>query len=324
MPPKVGFWALTCFSLCLALVLEPIVADWELIWSDEFDQDTLDLSKWYYLLDCSGRGNNELQCYTNRTENVKVENGTLVITARQEPFGGRQYTSGRVHASGKGWTYGRFEARARLPSGKHLWPAIWMVPTDGVYGPWPSSGEIDIMEARGQKSNVIEGTAHFGESRFSRGKVGSGLKAFHYDLSRDYHVYGFEWTPYNMTWFLDYQKFFSTPLNRTFNCHKTNGTFYKKEGQPFDQNFKWILNVAIGGNYFDHRIYGRLDMDEAKYWDKPFMEIDWVRVYQQTNNTSSSEPSKGLFETNEFNNEIPQVEYYYDGNDDVEDSYYYS
>ncbi|KAI1305279.1 Glucan endo-1,3-beta-glucosidase A1 [Halotydeus destructor] len=259
---------------------------YKLIWFDDFNGDKLDRSKWYHLVDCTGRGNRELQCYTNRTDNVRLENGHLVITAKAEVVGDKQYTSGRIHTSGKGWTYGRFEARARLPKGKHLWPAIWLVPTSGVYGPWPQSGEIDIMEARGQNSSHMEGTLHFGQSRKIRSKRGSGQTRFGFDLSDDFHVFGLEWTPSLMVWSVDGYDFFSVPLTRLFNVRGSN--FYTKKGQPFDQNFKWILNVAVGGNYFHPSVYGKLAPGEAAQWAKPTMEVDWVRVYQARNDTPAT------------------------------------
>ncbi|NDA64829.1 MAG: glycoside hydrolase family 16 protein, partial [Chitinophagia bacterium] len=117
------------------------------IWADEFDKPGApDPTKWSYETGGNGFGNNELQYYTPG-QNVKVENGVLKITARMEPYENRQFTSGKMITKGKGdWKYGRFEARIKLPSGKGTWPAFWMLSTDAIYGGWPKSGEIDIME----------------------------------------------------------------------------------------------------------------------------------------------------------------------------------
>ena len=166
------FRAIHIFILLSSFVFKSSESKYTLVWSDDFNGQELDRDKWSPLIDCSGRGNNELQCYTDRAKNVQVYNGSLILTALPESYKNREFTSGRVHAKGPGWMYGFFEARARLPKGKHLWPAIWMVPTIGTYGPWPKSGEIDIMEQRGQVSNSIEGTIHYGYSREVRENTG--------------------------------------------------------------------------------------------------------------------------------------------------------
>lgn len=256
------------------------LTDYHLVWFDDFDGEALDRRKWYPLIDCSGRGNNELQCYTSREKNVRVRNGQLELIAVPEDFGGRNFTSGRVHASGPGWTYGWFEARARLTKGMHLWPAVWLIPTDGAYGPWPRSGEIDIMEARGQNVAEIESTIHYGSSRRDRGKIGSAMIDFPFDFSQEFHVFGFEWTNQSMRWFLDGVLYFQTSTDRFF-TDKKGERIYRKKGSPFDQNFKWILNVAVGGVFFPPSVYGRVSRSDAITWPKPVMEVDWVRVFQR-------------------------------------------
>ena len=148
---------------------------WSLVWSDEFDGEALDLNKWEALFDVSGGGNNELQFYTKREKNVRLEDGVLNIEAHNQPFTGidsrngkektRQYTSARIRTKNKGdWKYCRIEARAKMPKGQGYWPAIWMMPTDSVYGGWAASGEIDIMEYLGQKTDEVHGTLHYGAS----------------------------------------------------------------------------------------------------------------------------------------------------------------
>src|SRR3989442_3945191 len=127
---------------------------WELVWSDEFDGRTLDASKWEFEVNARGGGNNELQYYV--TNNARVKNGLLFIEARKEhytgPAGTRDYTSSRLRTRLKGdWKYGRFDIRAKLPRGRGMWPAIWLLPTDEAYGGWPNSGEIDIMELIGHE-----------------------------------------------------------------------------------------------------------------------------------------------------------------------------
>jgi beta-glucanase (GH16 family) len=150
--------------LALMLSLLPIVSasaatedEWELVWSDEFDGangSAPDDSKWNLVNSGDGFGNNELQHYTNRRDNSFLEDGSLVIQAKKEDYNNHAYTSAKLTSQHKGdWTYGRFEIRAKLPSGRGLWPAIWMMPTDSVYGVWPKSGELDIMENRGDQMN---------------------------------------------------------------------------------------------------------------------------------------------------------------------------
>lgn len=126
-------------------------AQYHLVWQDEFNyHGHLDSAKWNYETGGDGWGNNELQYYTGRRlKNARVENGRLIIEAHKENYGGKQYTSARVTTTEKGdWTYGRIEVKAKLPSGRGTWPAIWMLPTDWIYGDgsWPDNGEIDIME----------------------------------------------------------------------------------------------------------------------------------------------------------------------------------
>ena len=161
-------------------------ASWNLIWADEFNGTALDQDKWNYEDDCWGGGNEERQCYTQKTENVEIANGLLTIRAIKEKTRGfantraardgevslapgtkryarvrRPFSSGRIVSRGKGdWTYGRFEARMKLPTGQGLWPAFWMLPSDYAYGGWAASGEIDIMEYRRLEPTKVSGSIH--------------------------------------------------------------------------------------------------------------------------------------------------------------------
>lgn len=234
------------------------------VWSDEFDGTSLDESKWNYQLgdgcDISlcGWGNNELQYY--KKENITVSNGTLSITAKKERVRGSNYTSGRINTKGKGeWTYGRLEARIKLPAGGGLWPAFWMLPTDEVYGGWPQSGEIDIMEFVGHHPKEILGTIHYGDPYPDNQHQGNKYVLQEGTFPDAYHTYSIEWEPGEIRWLLD-GVLFST--KRTEDISPYNW--------PFDQNFHFLLNVAVGGN-----LGGTVD-------DSIFpaaMEVDWVRVY---------------------------------------------
>jgi len=145
----------------------PTPEGWELVWHDEFSGTTIDASKWSHEVNAQGGGNNELQYYTNRSKNSYVENDCLVMQALKEHYTGtegtREYTSARLRTLRKGdWKYGRFDIKAKLPSGKGLWPAIWMLPSENKYGGWAASGEIDIMELVGHEPNKVYGTLHYG------------------------------------------------------------------------------------------------------------------------------------------------------------------
>jgi len=144
--------AISAFVLSLGLLAS---AEYKLVWSDEFNGNKLNTDIWTYENHCAPQ-NNELQCYTPRDNNVYVKDGFLYVEARQENYGNKKYTSGRINTKKSvAWKYGKFEVRAKLPKGDYLWPALWMLPRDYKYGGWAASGEIDIMEARGQNNNQV-------------------------------------------------------------------------------------------------------------------------------------------------------------------------
>lgn len=263
------------FRICLFLsILLPLAASaFKLSWQDDFNGQGLDGSKWDIINDCNFKdGNNELECYTNAPKNVRVANGNLVIEAVVEQKGNKKYTSARIHGK-NGFKYGRFEVRAKLPKGKHLWPAIWQMPKQSKFGSWPRSGEIDIMEYRGQVPNKVEGTLHFGRSGGDKQSIGSKPKEFGFDFSQDYHVFGFERTPQKMKWFVDGKEYFS--LDTSIGSQKFPDLY--KGSQPWDEEFYWIFNLAVGGNFFNGM--PQLNEEEAKKWPKRTMEVDWVKVY---------------------------------------------
>lgn len=208
-------------------------------------------------------GNNELQYYTDRTENVKVENGFLLITARQEDFQGSNYTSARLVTKGKfDQKYGRFEARMRLPYGRGMWPAFWMLgdDNDGV-DVWPQIGEIDIMENRGQEPTIITGSVH--GPGYSAGNAVS--KSFILDGARfdtDFHVFGIEWGPNYINYYVD---------NKLYN--QITPADVDGEWVFNDRPFYMLLNLAIGGSYVGN------PNDETNF--PQTMLVDYVRVYQK-------------------------------------------
>lgn len=264
--------------------------DWVLVWSDEFADDSLDTSKWSYQYGTgsseglSGWGNNELQYYTDRPENIYVADGKLHIVAQQERYANRNYTSARIRSINQGdWTYGRFEIRARLPEGRGLWPAIWMMPTESVYGVWAASGEIDIMELVGHEPDVVHGTLHYGGTWPNNIHRSASFRKQDGPFSDDFHTFTLQWTERDMRWYVDGQLYSIRPGD----WHSVGHPF----PAPFDQDFHMILNVAVGGNW-----PGSPDPTTSFPQE---MVVDYVRVYQQTPSTSVDEddaPPPSTFE----------------------------
>ncbi len=245
------------------------IGDWSLVWNDEFDGDRLNSEKWTPQVGdgCPGLcgwGNNERQTYT--TSNVSVQSGHLKITAREESVAGRDYTSARLRTLDKGdWKYGRFEVRAKLPVGQGMWPAIWMLPSVGVYGGWAASGEIDIMEARGQVPSTVLGTLHYGGSFPNNQSSGAPFTLSSGTFSEAFHTFVLEWTEGRMVWYVD-----GSPYQVQTEWNSVAAAF----PAPFDQEFHLLLNVAVGGNFVG-------DPDASTVFPQS-MEVDYVRVYQKT------------------------------------------
>jgi len=237
---------------------------YRLVWSDEFDYSGMpDTTKWGYDIGGRGWGNNELQYYTNRTENARVGDGKLIIEARKEVYDSNNYTSARMVSRHKGdWLYGRIEVKAKLPSGVGTWPAIWMLPTDWTYGGWPESGEIDIMEHVGFNQGFIHGTVHTGAYNHNIGtQKGASINVP--DVSAEFHVYAADWTPEKIDLFVDDSLYFTFP--------KEKGDY---KVWPFDKRFHLVMNIAVGGNWG-----GQQGVDSTIFPQD--MVVDYVRVYQR-------------------------------------------
>lgn len=246
---------------------EKRVGGWSLVWNDEFDYTGLpDRSRWSYDTagNASGWGNNEAQYYTSEdADNAWVSDGTLKITARREPMGGKEYTSARLITKSKGdWRYGKVVVRAKLPTGRGTWPAIWMLPTDWVYGGWPDSGEIDIMENVGYEPEEIVVTAHTGKYNHIKGTQFSGRRDVA-DCFTAFHDYTLEWDEISWRGYIDGELVY---------VFRNEGKGF--ESWPFDQRFHLILNLAIGGNWG-----GNKGIDPEGF--PKSMEVDYVRVYQR-------------------------------------------
>ena len=208
----------------------------ELSWSDEFDGGSLSASKWGYDLGGGGWGNNELQAYTNSNTNAYVSGGNLTIVARREQSGSNAYTSARLLTKGKQtFVFGRTDIRAKVPKGKGIWPAIWMLGADIDQNNWPRCGEIDIMELRGSRPTELLSTMHFGNPT----RVFKGTTAVQpNDLSNDFHIYSAVRSKDQIRFFIDGAQYF------TFTRADVGSNPY-----PFNNPFFMILNVAVGGDF---------------------------------------------------------------------------
>lgn len=282
------------------------VSDWVMVWNDEFEGGSIDTTKWTHEVNCAGGGNQEKQCYTDSPENSFVANGILNIVAKPSEEGSPlPYSSARMVTRYKGdWTYGRFEMRAKLPSGQGSWPAFWMMPTDEVYGSWPKSGEIDILESVNLKAATVDGgvesyvhgTLHYGRDFPNNESSG---KAYLPDTNPadDFHTYAVEWQEGEIRWYMDDYLYATQMASEVrFNSKgeavglKHRGWFAEyfdivtgeKEVQynaaPFDQDFYIILNFAVGGNWPEN--VNELGIDETAFADGQAFEIDYVRVYE--------------------------------------------
>ena len=250
---------------------EPIPVDppdgMELVWSDEFDGDAIDLANWTYDIGGWGWGNGEAQYYTDRAENARTENGLLVIELREEEFDGSFYTSARLKTQGlQEFQYGQLEARIKVPSGSGTWPAFWMLgadfdaDSDDPAQQWPNVGEIDIMEYVGREPDLVLGTIHGpgyagagGRSRWNRQE---------FLIADDFHTFAIDWDALGIRFFFDDEMYFDIGPDDL-----------GEREWVFDQPFFFILNLALGGT-----LGGTIDPDleyPIQYY------VDYVRVYQE-------------------------------------------
>ena len=259
-------------AAALLLALLPLGCDafggepdpsWTLVWSDEFDGPAGQLpdpANWTFDIGTDW-GNRQLEYDTDRPENVSLDgNGNLAITARRESYRGSAYTSGRIKTQGLfERTYGRFEARIQLPTGRGLWPAFWMLGGDIDTVGWPACGEIDIMEYRGQEPGIVLGTIH-GPGYSGGGGIGAryALEGARFDTG--FHEFAIEWTEDGIVWFVDGRRYHAVD-----------------RGDPagrwvFDHPFFILLNVAVGGSFVG-------PPGESTTFPQSML-VDWVRVYR--------------------------------------------
>ncbi len=254
---------------------------WQLVWQDLFDEPQLNPNNWKVDIWPPGKVNNEDQAYTKSPDNLRIENGSLILEAHHHPGKVPAYTSARVHTQGNhDFLYGRVEVSARLPDAQGTWPAIWLLPSDPfAYASnceegtdwqgsrncdaWPNSGEIDLMEHVGFESGHIHGTVHTRANYWVNGQQRKG-RLIQTTATRNFHTYAMEWSPQRIDLFVDNTRYF---------------TYRRKENDswqrwPFDQPFHLILNLAVGGNW------GRAGGPIAEHEFPQRMLVDSVSVYQ--------------------------------------------
>lgn len=285
---------------------DPPPTGWKLVWADEFDGKDVDRTKWdfdtgngFYNYDANqwiaGWGNGELQYYTREPDNAFVADGMLHIRAVKESYQGCGYTSARLKTRKKDGgrlfdkTYGRFEFRAKLPTGRGVWPALWMLPQSEKYGGWAASGEIDVMEARGQEPNKVLGTLHYGASWPANTQSSREFVFPKGETFADFHVYTLDWEPGEIRWAVDGQTYATQSF--WWSSSKLDGSNGKKPAKeadlnpwpaPFDRPYYLVMNVAVGGQFL-----GNPDKSTAFPVE---MLVDYVRVYDKVGGYGPAKP----------------------------------
>ena len=263
------FAAIAAFSSCETDDEQTVARSTNLVLSEEFNTDGApNPAVWGFDIGTgeNGWGNQELQYYTDRTENVTIQNGVLLITAQEESFQGSQYTSARLLTKDLfEQQYGRFEARIRLPFGQGIWPAFWMLGADIDENPWPGAGEIDIMEYRGQEPTVLIGSVH------GPGYSGGDAISKEYILENDrfdtgFHIFGIEWGPDFVNYYVD---------DVLYNQITPEDVDEETDGEGvwvFNKPFYILMNLAVGGTF--------VGSPNAETQFPQTMLIDYVRVYE--------------------------------------------
>lgn len=264
----------TSLSATCELTVTRTDLPYTLVWSDEFEGTSLNTNVWNIETGGNGWGNQEKQFYTGRTENLRVENGNLLIEARKETYQSNNYTSARINTQNKkAFKYGKIEARISLPTGKGTWPAFWMLGANYATARWPLCGEIDIMEHTGSQSSTIIHAVHTAEKNGSKGNNWSFRKTVG-AVEGEFHTYAIEWEERanegddNISFYIDGIK------SATIWEPHVNPTVQQ---WPFNQDFFIILNIALGGTMGG-------TIDDGMFANPVLMKVDYVRVYQRTVN----------------------------------------
>jgi len=264
----------------------PVTNFWNIVWSDEFNGTSLNTGNWTYDTNTGppfpGWGNNEWEYYTSRTNNVYVADGFLHIHAQQDSNylgSGYNYTSGRIKSRGLfSHQYGRFEWRAQLPAGPGagFWPGLWMLPQSSAYGGWPNEGEIDVVESHGNIPNQEGGTIHYGGANGNDVFSGQTYTFPSGDGVTNFHTYRLEWTSNRISWAVDGQVY-ETQTNWWSNMGTSTNRY--PYPAPFNEPFYILMNMAIGGNYFNGQPITTNSVNANMPGE---MLVDYVRVYDQT------------------------------------------
>ncbi|WP_269541393.1 glycoside hydrolase family 16 protein [Cerasicoccus fimbriatus] len=252
---------------------------WALVWADEFDGDELDLSKWGKEENNYGGGNNEHQHYSVNEKYAYVEDGKLHIAVYRDPYTSNDgktqpYSSARLRTLQRGdWKYGRFEFSAKVPGGEGIWPAIWMMPSENVYGIWAASGEIDILESKGNYTDRTYGTIHFGESWPNNTYTGTEYYLPEGTFDDGFHTYAIEWWPDRIEWHVDDVKYQTLTKDQWYSAAAPGS-----ETAPFDEYFHLIINVAVNGGFFNGTGQNANNLPDSAF--PQVFEVDYARVYQ--------------------------------------------
>lgn len=253
----------------LLLPLAVAAGEWREVWRDDFNGKELDWTKWSAEENGHGGGNNELQYYFDRPQNLRVEDGNLIIEARKEKVNvagvQKDYSSARIRSKRRAdWLYGRFEMSAQLPAGKGVWPAFWMLPSEEKYGGWAASGEIDIMEFKGYEPDQVHGTLHYGAPWPKNIYKGQPYRLPKGDFTSGFHVFAVEWERESFRWFVD-----GVQVQEQKEWSSSGGPF----PAPFDQKYFLLLNLAVGGGF------GGPVGAETRFPAQ--FKVDYVRVLQR-------------------------------------------
>jgi beta-glucanase (GH16 family) len=271
-------------------IAQSVPGQWGMTFSDEFNAGASDLAPWTFETGGGGWGNNEKEVYTTSAQNASVSGGALQITAVATGTGTSQtYTSARMKTSSSfSQENGLFEFRAKLPAGTGLWPALWLMPRDSAYGAWPNSGEIDVLESKGQDTTLVQGSLHTGTSgnllNTQTGTfLGSGLEPADFSTT-DFHTYDLLWTAGSPNHAGSFKWYVDGTLYETHTGGWTRPASVPTDNKdaPFDQPFYMIMNLAVGGTYG-----GTPALSPGSY----SMQVDYVRAFTDT---SLPEPSPGL------------------------------
>jgi beta-glucanase (GH16 family) len=239
---------------------------YNLVWADEFNGTSLNMTDWSFengdgCPGVCGWGNNELEYYTDRPQNLFFQDGKMIIEAKKESYAGKNYTSSKILTRGKKvFRYGRIDIRAKLPIGKGIWPAFWLLPQNNVFGGWPKSGELDLMEMIGHEPARTYGTLHFGPGPGST-QLGRNYTLPAGTFNDAFHVFSVEWKQNQIKWLVDGVAY-STFTSSDFGANN----------YPFNEDFFLIVNMAVGGNWPGN--------PDAVTYLPQWLIVDYIRVYQ--------------------------------------------